>query len=754
MASRWLPVGVLGGFIALAVYYSLVIPPWEAVDEIDHYHYAQFLLTRHALPEQSTHGEPQEVLLAHHPPLYYLLVAAAIAPIDTSNPKESARVNTDFRWGDPNYGGYNRIFHGDASEQFPYSGATRGMHVARLLSVVAGALVLFATYQIARFFFGPQAFGLGALAMAIVGFIPGFLVTAATVHHDSWVAAFASLGLWRVLVFLRRPTTANIALCAALLGLTVLAKASGLALGLLLPFAAAMATWTSQPGTVLREPQHERMEDRFSNGGLRALASWMATAFGVYVGIAGWWLARNQILYGDPLGWGVFSTNPLWPIDPRPITMASLAMEFGAEWAPASDFWRTLMFGAGQMVFAHDLLLDTALLVVIVGLAGLGWAGWLARPGWRSWLPYVGTAALAVALVDAAIIRYSLSFFGPNGRYLFPALPMLVVAVIAGWRALLPRRTHMAVAAVLTIVVAGLAAFTPSWLFLPEYQLGQRLSAADAAALEPTVNIEFGELIRLVRANLTPLRADSGDSVHARLTWQALQDVPRSYRTFVHLVAFDGKTVAGIDRVPANGSASTGLWRQGDLIYDEFDVPIPAGASAGMYVATSGFYGFPDLARLPTTGPTAGGDVAILGRIKVLPTTIWASKPLTIFGDELGLGSATLGAAPASAGRDLTVQLLWVAQKQPSLDYTISVQLLARDGSLVAQHDSPPLGGALPTSDWVAGDVIPDEVHLSIPPAALYPLTIDLIVYESSTGKRLSMGVGDTYQIGRVESPR
>jgi uncharacterized membrane protein len=90
---------------------------------------------------------------------------------------------------------------------------------------------------------------------------------------------------------------------------------------------------------------------------------------------------------------------------------------------------------------------------------------------------------------------------------------------------------------------------------------------------------------------------------------------------------------------------------------------------------------------------------------------------LATFGDLFALRKF---AAPASAapGATLTVTLWWTAEQPPPLDYSVSVFLLDDAGTLVAQHDAPPLEGASPTSTWQPGDLKYD-IHPVVLPASL-----------------------------------
>jgi hypothetical protein len=109
------------------------------------------------------------------------------------------------------------------------------------------------------------------------------------------------------------------------------------------------------------------------------------------------------------------------------------------------------------------------------------------------------------------------------------------------------------------------------------------------------------------------------------------------------------------------------------------------------------------------------------------------------------LGYATSPEAEVRAGRALTVDLHWQAQRRLDKDYTIFVHLLgeynpATGGPVWAQDDSYPLDNGHPTTRWLPGQVIADRHLVDIPPdtpPGIYEIEVGL--YDVLTGERLSV---------------
>jgi hypothetical protein len=123
----------------------------------------------------------------------------------------------------------------------------------------------------------------------------------------------------------------------------------------------------------------------------------------------------------------------------------------------------------------------------------------------------------------------------------------------------------------------------------------------------------------------------------------------------------------------------------------------------------------------------------------------------TALGEELQL--VTINTVESlQAGKILPVEFVWIPLRRPSADYNLFLQLLAADGTLVAQHDGPPNGGYTPTTSWPPGEEIKDRHGLVLPadlPAANYQLITGL--YDPATGERLPVDQGgDSVELGFI----
>lgn len=122
-----------------------------------------------------------------------------------------------------------------------------------------------------------------------------------------------------------------------------------------------------------------------------------------------------------------------------------------------------------------------------------------------------------------------------------------------------------------------------------------------------------------------------------------------------------------------------------------------------------------------------------------------------ILGDEVRLLEVKLNES-CQPGQTLPVEFVWQPLQPLQADYNLFLQLLAADGSLAVQHDSPPNDGYTPTSTWPPDQPMIDRHALAIPfdlPAGRYRLIAGL--YNPATGRRLSVDQNvDFVELGEV----
>lgn len=126
--------------------------------------------------------------------------------------------------------------------------------------------------------------------------------------------------------------------------------------------------------------------------------------------------------------------------------------------------------------------------------------------------------------------------------------------------------------------------------------------------------------------------------------------------------------------------------------------------------------------------------------------------PPVRFGDAIDLVGVQVSETthPHGDRAPLLVDLTWRAAAPIAERYVVFVQVLSEAGTLVAQRDSEPASGMLPTTDWQPGQPIRDRHALLID--ALPPGAYQVIVgfYLPATGERLPVLEGDFLRLSRL----
>ena len=141
-AAVWALVVLLAARLILGFAYSAATPLGEAPDEADHYAYAAFIAREHRLPTGT--GMTQ----AKHPPLFHALAAALINATGADADFAFLRSNPDAGVG-PDAAAPNFFVH-TGLERWPWQAGALSMHLGRLVSVLAGLILVAATYALGR----------------------------------------------------------------------------------------------------------------------------------------------------------------------------------------------------------------------------------------------------------------------------------------------------------------------------------------------------------------------------------------------------------------------------------------------------------------------------------------------------------------------------------------------------------------------------------------------------------------------------
>lgn len=111
----------------------------------------------------------------------------------------------------------------------------------------------------------------------------------------------------------------------------------------------------------------------------------------------------------------------------------------------------------------------------------------------------------------------------------------------------------------------------------------------------------LGEEVRLLGYRLDAIDAHPGGSIYLVLYWEALRPIETNYQVFNHL--YDGTMWGQQDGTPGCALRPTVLWEPGQVLRDEYTIPIDPSAPAGDIPLLVGMYDLITGERLPIRGP-------------------------------------------------------------------------------------------------------------------------------------------------------
>ena len=123
--------------------------------------------------------------------------------------------------------------------------------------------------------------------------------------------------------------------------------------------------------------------------------------------------------------------------------------------------------------------------------------------------------------------------------------------------------------------------------------------------------------MRLLGYRLDTADARPGGSIHLTLYWEALWPIDVGYQVFNHL--YDGTLWGQQDGTPGCALRPTVFWEPGQVVRDEYTVPVDPSAPGGDIPLLVGMYRLDNGDRLPVTGPdgVAVGDAIPLAVVAV-----------------------------------------------------------------------------------------------------------------------------------------
>ncbi|MDQ7025939.1 MAG: DUF2142 domain-containing protein [Anaerolineae bacterium] len=741
--------------------FLLATPIFEASDELWHFGMVEYITENaFSLPEIDV-SDPELIFENNRdtiyrqegsqPPLYYLLSALILSPIDISDAEQYRELNPHAILGNAsNFGNKNHVLHEVGRP--PLSGTPLAVYVLRVLGLIMGGVTVFAVYHCGKLI-SPQRPVVGLVAAAFTAFNPMFLFISASVNNDTLVIMLNSLAIWLALMTMREGFDLKRSLAiAVLIALASLTKLSAL---VLIPVIALGALWVAR-----------RKKDW---QGLVTLGVAMVVVWGA---IAGWWYLRNINLYGELFGTSTMAQ--VAGIREDPFTIGTAFSEFQgfrlSYWGvfgafniqmtgvlsifyPLADFIIFLsMFGVvflvAQLLAVQDFSFARRELTLLLFLLGIQVVAMIAFFNWtrqtnatqgRLLFPFLAALSplLAVGLVE--VVWWILFLLSPPDRSFVragEAVPETVLNRSMRWP---------------VYFIGFFALLIPFTTIAPKYRAP---SPIDAIPTEINrVDADYGD-IRLIGYEAVDRRYRPGEAVRVTFYWEVEEQSDEDLSVGITLLGPRGERLGGVDSYPGSGTLRTSTWEEGKIYADTYQIPLSF-AIAESYPFGVQVNWYEDIPEdvLPVT--TSDGDAitdVVLGVGAVVNTGVSPSTTNFTPVEQLRVdeeGETLISQADRDFGgqilinsfnvdpRSFSIDILWETRSAITEDYTMFLHVLNSDSELVGQADVFP---NLPTHYWRFGEMYVTSHHIQF-----FEGDLDLALGDYTVVVGLYINDGETY---------
>lgn len=268
--------------------------------------------------------------------------------------------------------------------------------------------------------------------------------------------------------------------------------------------------------------------------------------------------------------------------------------------------------------------------------------------------------------------------------------------------------------------------------------------AVDSAslAIARPVDAQISSGLRLFGFESSPASTfRPGDRLRVTLLWQATKPLTTEIGLTLALAVPEGSPIPLFERPePLIAGYPTTEWPVGHVFRANYTGLLPATLETKDYGLALRLV---DLATVEPVAEQVLAPISVEARAHRFEAPALANELNIDFSGAVRLRGFELG--PFSPGQaKVNIKLQWQAGQEMSVSYKIFLHLVDAAGRVVSQVDTLPQHGVAPTTSWLPGEIIEDELTLMIPQevgAGEYRLIVGL--YDEKTGERLSVGQDD-----------
>jgi len=262
---------------------------------------------------------------------------------------------------------------------------------------------------------------------------------------------------------------------------------------------------------------------------------------------------------------------------------------------------------------------------------------------------------------------------------------------------------------------------------------------------EVPVDVQFGNALRLVYANVSDTRIQAGNTLWLTLHWSALHDIDRDYNVGLSLVDSYDYVIARTDKPLLSDQLrqTTSHWTTGERARDFYQLPVPATTPPGNYVLRAVVYdatvgdGVSGRRLAPEGGELADLSLPFiqiettLAALPVDPASVAVGDQVDLpVTDDLQIVGVLLSSRQAKPGDQLRTTITWQALAKPRQDYGLVLGLADGETLEVTTELQPLASTSYPTSKWRTGELLQVNYPFLLPPdltTGEYALIVQLV---------------------------
>jgi 4-amino-4-deoxy-L-arabinose transferase-like glycosyltransferase len=125
---------------------------------------------------------------------------------------------------------------------------------------------------------------------------------------------------------------------------------------------------------------------------------------------------------------------------------------------------------------------------------------------------------------------------------------------------------------------------------LAELTVEGRPRTFEVPPIQHPLEANLGDQVALLGYALDATELKAGGTLSLTLYWKALAEMDTSYTVFVHILDAESEIRGQRDSLPGGGTLPTTGWLPGEVIVDQYEVPVQPDAPLGQYVIEVGMY--------------------------------------------------------------------------------------------------------------------------------------------------------------------